>query len=430
MSKILVKESVGGDYTGQSYSINKKSNVFVKVGKNTNYFSIELFKMVFLPEGFPHTVSNDYIHYQIWDTIQAFCSSLSGALAARAVLESIGVGNENATVYGATLTWLIKDGTGMVGRILFAWQNGPYLDSNSKMWRLYADVLNDLSFFVDLLAPFFPSSLTIYIISFSGLLKSIVGVAGGATRSALTQHQARNNNLADVSAKDQSQETMVNLVALLLNIILLSIVKDSTALIWPLFILFVTGHIFANYKAVKSLVIETFNFNRFGILARNYFENGIILDPKTVNNTEPVLYTIRRHFNVKFGCRLDHLKNLNIDFNRFEREKYFIEFDFKRSKAHVLIHKNCADINLLRCLFEIELVDYLLSISTSKLKDQNMIELKEHINDNKNYSACAFEKQLTVAADKKFEGFIEKIKSRNWSLNYFQFSIDKFRYSL
>ena len=35
--------------------------------------------------------------------------------------------------------------------------------------------------------------------------KSIVGVAGGATRSALTQHQAKNNNLADVSAKDSSQ---------------------------------------------------------------------------------------------------------------------------------------------------------------------------------------------------------------------------------
>jgi hypothetical protein len=35
--------------------------------------------------------------------------------------------------------------------------------------------------------------------------KSLVGVAGGATRSALTQHQARQNNLADVSAKDSSQ---------------------------------------------------------------------------------------------------------------------------------------------------------------------------------------------------------------------------------
>lgn len=33
----------------------------------------------------------------------------------------------------------------------------------------------------------------------------IVGVAGGATRAALTMHQARRNNMADVSAKDSSQ---------------------------------------------------------------------------------------------------------------------------------------------------------------------------------------------------------------------------------
>jgi hypothetical protein len=26
--------------------------------------------MIFVPEGFPHTVSQDYISYQIWDTIQ------------------------------------------------------------------------------------------------------------------------------------------------------------------------------------------------------------------------------------------------------------------------------------------------------------------------------------------------------------------------
>jgi hypothetical protein len=39
---------------------------------------------------------------------KAFCSSISGALAARAMFESIGVGDENATAYGATLTWIIK----------------------------------------------------------------------------------------------------------------------------------------------------------------------------------------------------------------------------------------------------------------------------------------------------------------------------------
>lgn len=35
--------------------------------------------------------------------------------------------------------------------------------------------------------------------------QSLVGVAGGATRAALTVHQARRDNMADISAKDGSQ---------------------------------------------------------------------------------------------------------------------------------------------------------------------------------------------------------------------------------
>ncbi len=35
----------------------------------------------FLPEGYPDSVSKDYWSYQIWDTVQAFASSISGSLA-------------------------------------------------------------------------------------------------------------------------------------------------------------------------------------------------------------------------------------------------------------------------------------------------------------------------------------------------------------
>ena len=48
-------------------------------------------------------------------------------------------------------------------------------------------------------------------------LQAIVGVAGGATRAALTQHQARRNNMADVSAKDGSQVNTYKLLIALLE---------------------------------------------------------------------------------------------------------------------------------------------------------------------------------------------------------------------
>lgn len=84
-------------------------------GGTTGKTIIGVFKSVFLPQGYPESVSGDYLQYQFWDTLQAFSSSLSGTLATQASLRGVGVGNQEATVAAATITWLLRDGTGMLG---------------------------------------------------------------------------------------------------------------------------------------------------------------------------------------------------------------------------------------------------------------------------------------------------------------------------
>lgn len=64
------------------------------------------------------------------------------------------------------------------------------LDGQCKKWRLFADILNDLAMGLELLLPYF-SSYSLGILCISTAMKSIVGVAGGATRAALTQHQVK-----------------------------------------------------------------------------------------------------------------------------------------------------------------------------------------------------------------------------------------------
>lgn len=189
------------------------------------------------------------------DTCQAFASSIVGTLATQAVLKGAGVGDQSATVLAATLTWIYKDGVGMLGRIAFAWARGTELDADSKKWRLFADVLNDIAFFIDLLAAHFRSLFTL-LVCLSSLFRSLVGVAGGATRASLTEHQARRNNLADVSAKDGSQETLVNLTALLVSYLIVPVVSGNQTLIWCLFVLLTAVHLFANFKAVRSLQVR------------------------------------------------------------------------------------------------------------------------------------------------------------------------------
>uniref|UniRef100_UPI00398E4E4A RUS family member 1-like n=1 Tax=Pristiophorus japonicus TaxID=55135 RepID=UPI00398E4E4A len=66
------------------------------------------FTSLFLPQGYPDSVSDDYLTYQIWDTVQAFASSITGTLATQAVLKGVGVGDNTATVAAASITWILK----------------------------------------------------------------------------------------------------------------------------------------------------------------------------------------------------------------------------------------------------------------------------------------------------------------------------------
>ncbi|XP_046893676.1 RUS1 family protein C16orf58 homolog [Hypomesus transpacificus] len=262
-----------------------------------------VFKSVFLPQGYPDSVSQDYLQYQFWDTLQAFASSLSGTLATQASLRGVGVGNQEATVAAATITWLLRDGTGMLGRILFAWHKGNKLDSEAKKWRLFADVLNDIAMFMEILAPIFPTCFTV-IVCTAGVFKSVVGVAGGATRAALTMHQARRDNMADISAKDGSQETLVNLAGLLISLGLIPLVTDNPPVTFILFSVFTILHLFANYKAVRSVVMETLNEARLNILLRQYLSDGRVLSPQEANRREPVFLEFRGTAPVRLGVRL------------------------------------------------------------------------------------------------------------------------------
>ncbi|XP_070704191.1 RUS family member 1 [Pempheris klunzingeri] len=284
-------------------------------GESRGNSIVGVFKSVFLPQGYPESVSNDYLQYQFWDTVQAFASSLSGTLATQASLKGVGVGNQEATVAAATVTWLLRDGTGMLGRILFAWRKGNKLDSEAKKWRLFADVLNDIAMFMEILAPYFPTCFTL-IVCTAGIFKSIVGVAGGATRAALTVHQARRDNMADISAKDGSQETLVNLAGLLVSLVLIPLVTDNPILTLSLFFLFTALHLFANYKAVRSVVMETFNEARLSIVLQQYLRDKRILSPQEANSREPIFVEFRKTVPIKLGVRLQEvvrsLEELNL----------------------------------------------------------------------------------------------------------------------
>ena len=76
----------------------------------------------------------------------------------------------------------------------FDFQQGLDLDHNCKRWRLFADLANDVAMTMELTAPYiseatggFLSIQTVFCLA--SVSRTLCGVAGGATRTAITQHQ-------------------------------------------------------------------------------------------------------------------------------------------------------------------------------------------------------------------------------------------------
>ncbi|KAF9226202.1 DUF647-domain-containing protein [Gyrodon lividus] len=238
---------------------------------------------LFLPAGYPASVSPDYLEYQIYNALQTSCSSVSGLLASRGALEGVGVGNASASATHALLLTVLKDAFSRFTTIIAAYYFGTSLYPETKTFRFLADVFNDASIVLDTVVPYIgsinlseswpiiPTGATLQTIALclSGALRSLCGLVAGGSKAALTNHFASpltgKGDVGEVSAKDASRETVVGLSGMLLGTLLIPYVNTRTSTYTMLFLL-VWGHLLFNYLAVRSVVLRTLNRQRACIL--------------------------------------------------------------------------------------------------------------------------------------------------------------------
>ncbi|CAD7080138.1 unnamed protein product [Hermetia illucens] len=211
---------------------------------------LKFFQGIFLPKGYPDSVSDDYLAYQIWDTIQAFCSTISGTLTTHAILKGIGVGSEVVTPLSATATWVLKEGTGHFGKILLLGGKGPSWISNPRNGDC-------------------------------GLMLSMIWRWGSKYTFSRTSF---------------------------LGLYLLSVIKSQTML-YTVFVLVTLIHIYANIKAVKAVCLKTFNESRYLIALEEYFRSNRMLPPQKVNQLERVTLgrTVSVSLNIRMGLSAQNL---------------------------------------------------------------------------------------------------------------------------
>jgi hypothetical protein len=93
------------------------------------------------------------------------------------LLYAVGLG-KGAIPTAAAVNWVLKDGLGYLSKILLS-KFGRHFDVNPKGWRLFADLLENAAYGLEILTPVFPH------------LFVPIGAAAGAGRSAAALIQVR-----------------------------------------------------------------------------------------------------------------------------------------------------------------------------------------------------------------------------------------------
>ncbi|KAF7561552.1 hypothetical protein G7046_g2609 [Stylonectria norvegica] len=243
----------------------------------------------FLPVGFPHSVSHDYLAYQTYDSLQAFFSTITSLLANRALLEGLGVGDANSSATFAMLLTILKDAMSRIATIGFAQQFGLRIEPDAKRFRFLADLFNDTAFFMELYSPFFGPWGKVVALTTGEALRALCGVSAGASKAALSVHFAKHDNLAELNAKEASQETAVGLVGLLVGTLVVRYIEDHRSVVY-LMTLLVFAHLWMNYLGVRCVCMNTLNRQRATILFEEYLKSGKVLTPAEVAHLEAIVY--------------------------------------------------------------------------------------------------------------------------------------------
>ncbi|KAK4745750.1 hypothetical protein SAY87_012062 [Trapa incisa] len=245
----------------------------------------ELFFRLMLPEGFPDSVTSDYLDYTLWRGVQGIAAQISGVLATQALLYAVGLG-KGAIPTAAAVNWVLKDGIGYVSKIFLS-KFGRHFDVHPKGWRLFADLMENAAFGMEMLTPAFPH-LFVFIGAIAGAGRSAAGLIQAATRGCFYAGFAAQRNFAEVIAKGEAQGMVSRSIGIVLGIGLANCVGKSTSLALASFMVITSVHMFCNLKSYQSIQLRTLNPYRGSLVFSEYLLTGQVPYVKEVNDEEPL----------------------------------------------------------------------------------------------------------------------------------------------
>lgn len=244
-------------------------------------------RAAFLPN--PKEVTSDYWENAWWRACHRLFSSMASIFATQSLLQAVGVGAKRSLPAAATINWVLKDGLGRLGRLTVATRFGESFDADLKRFRYTTSILYAVAISLEYLTPIFPQHF-LAMASLANVGKSIGLATFIATQPAFHRSFARSENLADISAKAQAQQMVMDNIGLALSIAATHAVRNNEAarralplLALPLLGL---GDLFCIYRELRSVHLRTLNRERTELIVDTWMKTRCVPGPKKVSKEE------------------------------------------------------------------------------------------------------------------------------------------------
>jgi Vitamin B6 photo-protection and homoeostasis len=241
----------------------------------------------FLPSGYPQSVGPRYAHYTRFRFATFFFGGCVGVYSTQGLLLAVGVGRQSAAPLAAALQWVIRDGLGRAGRMLFG-QVGSGFDSEVKQYRLFAAVVLNMSCALESITPAFPQ-LFLPLACFANMAKGASTVAAASTRSAIYRSFMRSENLGDITAKQETVGVAGDLCGTAVGIMLSRLTEGNHRLAMAAFCTVSFAHLISVYNEIKGIQLGTLNRQRAHMLIKTYLTDGRVPDLANGNCGERIL---------------------------------------------------------------------------------------------------------------------------------------------
>lgn len=250
--------------TTTTYS-NDNQNIRVNV--------VDRLQSIFLPRDFRTSVSQNYLSFIKWQVLSSTCGTIMGVLSTQSLLTALGMGATGALPAAATLNWILKDGLGLVGGVVYTSLRSHLFDSEPKRYRFRASLALQVATFCELLTPLFPH-LFLPMASLSNVAKNMAWLALSGTRAQMNLSFCLKDNLGDVTAKSGSQSTAASLIGTGIGVMLAANCEPSSAVPMLTCLPMATLGLYSVYRSNCVVVSSSFDLQRLELVMHRYLNDG------------------------------------------------------------------------------------------------------------------------------------------------------------